>query len=137
MLTSSTGQVRTGVMELNELTREERIALVALLELAVEADATVSDDEVEELQETVDAIGADAYREAAAEVDNRFRDEDDLKAFLRTITRQEARELIYEAVLEAVMPDAIGAREAALLEWLAKEWSVTVRFEEPETGSGS
>jgi hypothetical protein len=124
-------------MELNELTPEERVALVALLELAVEADATVSEDEVDELREIVEAVGEESYRAAAAEVDTRFQSEDELKAFLQTITRQEARELIYEAVLEAALPDAIGAREAALLDWLAKEWAVTVQFEDPETEPGS
>jgi len=119
-------------MELNELTREERIALVALIELVVDSDARVSDDEALHMQAIVDQIGEDTYREAAEEVDRRFADEEALKLFLPTIRRQEARELIYEAVLEAAVPEGISGHESALLDWLATEWAVTVRFEEPD-----
>lgn len=109
------------------------MALVALLELVVEADAEVSDDEVATTESLISAIGEDAYNEAVAAVDERFGDDEDaLRSFLESIARQEARELIYGAVLEAAMPDAIGGRESALLDWLAKAWSITVRFEDPE-----
>ena len=37
-------------MELSDLTREERVALAALLELVVESNATVSDDELKEIK---------------------------------------------------------------------------------------
>jgi hypothetical protein len=37
------------------------------------------------------------------------------KAFPPSITRQEARELIYGAVLETALPDAMGAHESAML----------------------
>lgn len=122
-------------MELSELTREERIALVALVEFVVESDATVSEEEVDQVQAVVDQIGQAAYRAAVAEVDERFGDEEELKAFLRTIVRQDAREAIYAAVIETAIPDAMGAHESQLLEWLAKEWQITLRFEAPDGGS--
>ena len=121
-------------MELSDLTRDERVALVALLELVVESDATASDDELRELQRVVDAVGEAAYAEAAGEADERFRDDAALKAFLPSITRQEARELIYGAVLETALPDAMGERESTMLEWLGKEWGIAVHIE--ESGSG-
>ena len=122
-------------MELSDLNREEQIALAALLELVVEANATVSDDELNEVEHVVNALGPEAYAEAADEAAARFRDEAELKAFLPSITRQEARELIYGAVLEAALPDAISTHEAAILNWLGKEWSVAVHIE--ESGSGN
>ncbi len=117
-------------MELSDLTREERVALAALLELVVESNAAVSDDEVKEVKHVVSGVGDVAYAEAADEAAARFRDEAAVKAFLPSITRQEARELIYGAVLEAALPDAMGAHESAILNWLAKAWGVTVRIEE-------
>jgi hypothetical protein len=117
-------------MELSDLTREERVALAALLELVVESNATLSDDELQEVQHVVNAIGDVTYAEAADEAAERFRDEADLKAFLPSITRQEARELIYGAVLEAALPDAMGAHESAILNWLGKEWGIAVRIDE-------
>ena len=117
-------------MDLSELTREERVALVGLLELIVGADARVSDDEADEMGAIVEAVGEDAYREAAEEVDRRFDDESQLRVFLPTIQRQNARELIYETALEAALPDAVGARESQLLDWLATVWGITTRIEE-------
>jgi hypothetical protein len=117
-------------MELSDLTREERVALAALLELVVESNAGVSNDELKEVKHVVDAVGDVAYAEAAA----RFRDEADLKAFLPSITRQEAREVIYGAVLETALPDAMGAHESAMLNWLGKVWGIAVRIE--DSGSG-
>ena len=121
-------------MELKDLTRDERIALAALLEMVVESAATLTDDNVDPMRATVTAVGERSYREAADEADRRFGDEDAVRQFLKTITRQDARELIYEAVLAAALPDSINNRESELLDWLAKEWRVSVRIE-PETGA--
>lgn len=116
-------------MELSDLTAEERVALAALLEVVVESDGTASDDEVQALQRVIDAVGADAYAAAADAADARFPDEVALKAFLPSIDRQEARELIYGAVLDAALPDAMATHESTLLEWLATAWNVAVRIE--------
>jgi hypothetical protein len=116
-------------MELSDLTREERVALAALLDLVVESNAMVSDDELKEVRRVVDGVGEAEYAEAAGEADERFRDEADLKAFLPSITRQEARELIYGAVLETALPDAISEHESTMLDWLGKEWGIVVRIE--------
>ena len=114
---------------MSDLTREERVALAALLELVVESNATVSDDAVKEVQDVVGAVGDLAYAEAADEAAERFHDEAELKAFLPSITRQEARELIYGAVLQAALPDAMGAHESAILNWLGTAWGVAVQIE--------
>ena len=124
-------------MELSDLNREERVALAALLELVVESNATVSDDELKEVQHVVTAVGDVAYAEAADQAAAQFRDEAELKAFLPSITRQDARELIYGAVLEAALPDAMGAHESAMLNWLGKAWGIVVRIEECGSRDGA
>jgi hypothetical protein len=116
-------------MELSDLTREERVALAALLELVVESNATVSDDAVKEVKNVVGAVGDLAYAEAADEAAERFHDEAELKAFLPTITRQGARELIYGALLQAALPDAMATHESAILNWLGKAWGIAVHIE--------
>jgi uncharacterized tellurite resistance protein B-like protein len=115
-------------MELKELNDDERLALVALLEMVMASDATVTREELSQLKHVVRALGAAAYRAIAAEVDARFHDDDQAKAFLLTITRQSARELIYETALEAAMVDVARGREAELLTWLAEQWKLPVRF---------
>lgn len=121
-------------MELKDLALDERIALAALLEMVVESAAPLTEGDVDQVREIVAEIGEQSYREAADEADRRFADEAAVRQFLTTITRQDARELIYEAVLGAAMPDSINNRESELLDWLAKEWRVSVRIE-PETGA--
>jgi tellurite resistance protein TerB len=116
-------------MELTDLTHDEQLALVTLIETVVASDREVSDDEAEQIERVASALGPETYRALAEEADARFRDEAGLKGFLAGIQRQEARELIYGTVLEAALPDVIDQHESSLLGWLASAWSVTVQFE--------
>jgi uncharacterized tellurite resistance protein B-like protein len=120
-------------MELTDLNKEEQIALAGLLEFVVLASGHVTEDEQAEIDTIVEALGEDAYAAAVAEVDKRFSDEQALRKFLSTISRQEAREVIYGTVIEAAMTDTVEGRESALLDWLAGEWNVEVKYEEPPT----
>jgi hypothetical protein len=121
-------------MELADLNKEEQVALAGLLEFVVMASGHVTDDVEREIAAIVDALGEDAYRVAVEQVDKRFPDEQSLRAFLSTIERQEAREVIYGTVIEAAMTDTVDGRESALLDWLAKTWNVEVTYEEPPAG---
>jgi hypothetical protein len=116
-------------MELAELNQEERLALAGLMEFVVLASGHVTEDEQQEIDAITVALGEEAYRTAVDEVDRRFTDENALKDFLKTITRQEARELIYGVVLQSAMVDTVEGRPSDLLEWLAKTWKVEVIFE--------
>jgi hypothetical protein len=116
-------------VEIRDLSHDEKTALVALVELLGSSDKGASEDEIAKIEEISDGVGgAEAYRALAEEVDRRFRDETDLRAFLGTIQRQEPREIIFETALEIAMPEGILTREADLLEWLEKEWDLNVLF---------
>lgn len=120
-------------LELKDLNDDERLALVALIERAVEADRFVSDGEAKEVHAIVAAVGKRAYEAAAAETDRRFADEESLWSFLGTVTRQEAREQIFEALLETVLADAPRAEETEVLERLSRLWHIKPRIvDEPE-----
>jgi uncharacterized tellurite resistance protein B-like protein len=119
-------------MELSDLRGDERLALVALLEVAVVADGSVSDEEVEEIGEVIEAFGEDEYRALVDEVSRRFPTEDDLMSFLETIERPEARELIYAFFLEGAASDALRGRESVLVDWLAETWGIEVKIDEGE-----
>jgi hypothetical protein len=124
-------------MELQDLTHDERIALVALIQAVAGSDAEVSDDEEAQIASIADAFGDEGYRELATEADERFPDEASLKTFLGALRRQEARELIYGTVLATALPDVIDQHESSLLGWLATEWNVTVLFDEgSDSGNG-
>jgi hypothetical protein len=119
-------------MELRDLTHEERLALVALLELVIESDRRASEGEITEVDRVVEAFGADAYQALVEEVDRRFPTEEALKDFVPSIGRQDARELIYGTVLDTAIEDAVDVWESSLLDWLAKLWNVRIDFNDPD-----
>lgn len=118
-------------MELSDLNPEERLALVGLLESVATADLRASADEAAEVEEIAAALGEESYRACLDEVERRFCDEAALRAFLRTIERPEARELILGYAFDLAASDAVGSSETGILEWVAREWNVEVRFEDP------
>jgi hypothetical protein len=123
-------------MELPDLNQDERTALVGLMKLTVMSDGNVSEDELEYVEELVDAFGEDAYQSTLDAFEKRFTDVEGFKKFLKTIGagRQEAREIIFGTVLEAAGSEAIEGREADLLDWLGKTWDIKIEIEdEPET----
>ena len=120
-------------LELKDLNDDERLALVALIEQAVEADRTVSAGEEREVHAIVAAVGKKAYEAAAEESDRRFsEDGEKLWLFLGTITRQEAREQIFETLLETVLADAPRSEETEVLERLSKLWHIKPRIVDEE-----
>jgi uncharacterized tellurite resistance protein B-like protein len=120
-------------VEPSDLRGDERLALVALLEAAVVADGSVSDDEVEDIRKVVDAFGEDEYRKLVDEVARRFQSQDDLMNFLETIQRPEARDLIYGFFLAEASGEALRGRESELVDWLAEVWQIDVKIDDGES----
>jgi len=123
-------------MELRDLTHEERLSLVALLEQVVESEGAVSEAEVAKIERVVAALGEDEYRRLVQEVDSRFIDEASLKKFLGGIDRQDARELIYGTVLETAAEHTVSTPESTVLDWLGKLWNVHVAFADDGSAGG-
>lgn len=126
-------------MELRDLNQDERTALVGLIKSVVLSDGHVSEEELEQVEELVDVFGEDAYQQTLDAFEKRFLDEESFRKFLKTIGRQDARELIFGTVLEAAGVEAIENPESDLLDWLAKAWNVTIEIEddgeEPDPGA--
>jgi hypothetical protein len=121
-------------MELEDLNQDERTALVGLMKLTVMSDGNVSEEELEYVEDLVDAFGEDGYQSTLDAFEKRFSDGETFKTFLAKIGRQDARELIFGTVLEAAGSEAIEGREAELLDWLGKTWDIKIEIEdEPET----
>jgi hypothetical protein len=111
-------------MELTDLTENERVALVALLEEIIAADAEVTDEEPERLAEVIEAIGEETYGQAVEEAAREHDRGSDLQALLEGVRKREARELIFGTALEVAMANAITPEEAPILDWLAMEWGI-------------
>jgi hypothetical protein len=123
-------------MELSDLRGDERLALVALLKVAVVADGSVSDEEVEEIGDVVAAFGEAEYRTLVDEVSRRFQSQDALMVFLETIERPEARELIYGFFLGEVAGEMLRGPEPELVAWLAEAWEIEVEIDDGEAPGG-
>ena len=124
-------------MELRDLNQDERTALVGLMKLVVMSDGNVSEEELEHVEDLVEAFGEESYQRTLDAFEKRFSDEDGFRAFLRTIGRQEARDLIFGTVLEGAGAEAIEPGESDLLDWLAHTWNVKIEIEdEDDPGAG-
>ena len=113
-------------MTLSQLSHEQKLALVALLELFTMADGTVSEGEVAQINLIAEALGDTEYRALLDETETRFADVEMLKASLATVEERAARELIYGTLLQEVMSAPTASHRPELLEWLKVEWSVEV-----------
>jgi|1186.fasta_scaffold141795_2 hypothetical protein len=121
-------------MELPDLNQDERTALVGLLKLIVMSDGEVSEDELEHVEMLVEAFGEDGYQQTLDAFEKRFQDEDGFKKFLKTIGRQESRDLIFGTVLESAGEGALDSAETGLIDWLAQAWNVKIEIaEDPES----
>jgi hypothetical protein len=114
-------------MTLSQLSHEQKVALVALLELFTMADGTVSEGEAAQINQIAEGLGDAQYRELLDESEQRFNDVEMLKASLLTIQERGARELIYGLLMEEVMNAPSTSHRPELLDWLKDEWSIEVK----------
>lgn len=118
-------------MTLDDLSQPEQVVLLALVGLMARMDGSVSQDELELLEQIADEIGPERFeasRDAAAALD-------DGAAILRaaaSITQPEAREVIFELVYGIAVRDTIAESESALLNELAALWGLPQRVGESD-----
>jgi uncharacterized tellurite resistance protein B-like protein len=117
---------------LDGLTSNEKLALIALLKRFVSEDGEVSEDEVDAIGSVAAALGDEEYRRLVDEADKRLRGDEELRAFLDSITRQDARETIYGIVFEAAAGQALQGLEPEMLDQLADAWGIQVKVIDEE-----
>ncbi len=117
-------------MELSDLSQDERVALVALIELVTEAVPEVTREQERTIDRVVRSVGRREYDAAVAQADARFEGGEQLREFLGTIERREAQNLIYATVLEEAITNSVDPREGELLEWLADLWKIDVQVKD-------
>jgi uncharacterized tellurite resistance protein B-like protein len=111
-------------MQLNELDSDEQLALVSLSRVVVRADGAVSPKEGLAIKRIAQALGEATYRALFAQAAELFPDEAQLRPFLATIERQEARALIFQTVLDLAAADEISPEEGPLMAWLEETWTI-------------
>ena len=119
-------------MSIDKLSHEEKLGLVALLELVAMSDGTVSDGEIEQINLLVKQLGDDEYRSLLDEADNRFADVDDLKEFLKSFDRRDSQETIFGFVMEEAQKSPTVTNRHEIVDWLALTWDIAMRELENE-----
>ncbi|OGU13260.1 MAG: hypothetical protein A2X61_03720 [Ignavibacteria bacterium GWB2_35_12] len=120
-------------MEINQFTKDEKLALVGLIEHLLMADNVVSYEETEALRNVVSELGEHDYRSLIHDYKSIIENIDSFKQFLMNIERQEAREVIYGTLFEIAEADFFDENESELLDWLAKEWDLDISINKDET----
>ncbi len=116
-------------MEIRDLSKDEKIALVGLLERLMMADHVVSAEESTQFGNVVGEIGEDEYRTLVHNYKIIFSDLDKFKQFLQSIERQESRELIYGTLFQIAEVDFFDENESEILDWLVNEWNLDINFD--------
>jgi uncharacterized tellurite resistance protein B-like protein len=111
-------------MQLTDLDPDERLALVSLSRVVVRVDGAVSPSEGQSIKRLAVELGEATYRELFAQAAELFPDEAQLRPFLATIERQEARNLIFDTILQLAAADEITAEEGSLVAWLEESWNI-------------
>ena len=122
-------------MTISELTHDQQVALIALVEAVALAGGSFSAEEETEIGRIAAELGDDAYRRLLDEAEKRFADLKTLKAFLKSVTDQTTRDVMFDVVLEEALNDVgMSPDKSALLDWLAETWQIEMQVEEGDEG---
>jgi hypothetical protein len=116
-------------MTLDDLSQPEQVVLLSLVGLMARMDGTVSQEELELLEQIADEIGEKRF-EAARDAAANLADGEAILRAAQSIERVEAREIIFELVYGIAVRDTIAESEAALLNELAALWGLPQRVGE-------
>ena len=113
-------------MTLDDLSHAEQVVLLALIGLMARMDGSVSQEEMELLEQIADEIGEKRF-EAARDAAAALADASAILSAASSVDRRDAREVIFELVYSVAIRDTIAQSEAALLNELAKLWDLPQR----------
>ena len=116
-------------MTLDDLSQPEQVVLLALVGLMARMDGSVSEEEMELLEQIADEIGEKRF-EAARDAAAALADGRAILGAAASVERPEAREIIFELVYGIAVRDTIAVSEAALLNELAALWELPQRVGE-------
>ena len=116
-------------MTLDDLSQPEQVVLLALLGLMARVDGSVSEGEMQLLEQIADEIGEKRF-EAARDAAAALSDSRAILGAAASIERVEAREIIFELAYDIAVRDTIAESEGALLNQLATLWGLPQRIGE-------
>ncbi len=114
-------------MTLNDLSQHEQVVLLSLVGLMARMDGSVSQEELELLEQIADEVGEERF-EAARDAAAALADGEAILNAAAKVEREEAREVIFELVYGIAVEGTIAESEAALLNQLAALWGLPQRL---------
>ncbi len=114
-------------MTLDDLSQPEQVVLLSLVGLMARMDGSVSQEELELLEQIADEIGEERF-EAARDAAAALGDGAAILSAAAGVERGEAREVILELVYGVAVQGTIADSEAALLNELATLWGLPQRI---------
>lgn len=112
-------------MKITALNEHERLALMGLLKMVIQADQKVSPEELVELNKLAAEMGQQKWDEAKAQAAAQFKDLNQIRVFLETgVEREAARALLYDLAKQMAGADEEAPLEESVLRWLARIWNI-------------
>ena len=114
-------------MKMNEMTADERLALGTLIRVLIRIDGEYSREELTEIGAIALDLGEDEFWEAIDQAGHADLSDEAAMERARAVTRQDARETIFGALLGLAESGGIVGNEPTMLDWLADLWSIEVK----------
>lgn len=111
-------------MELRDLSPEEDVVLVGLLREISSADGRYSEAEKRHIERVRTTLGEARFDAAVALARTRFTSREAVKAAAKTVTRKDARVVMYDTLDVMAASDGRTAEEQRPLAWLASWWDL-------------
>ena len=113
------------MMKIAALNETERVALMGLLKLVIQADEKLSPEEVAELNRMAAEMGTAKWEAAKAAAMEQFKEKNDIRVFLESaVERAAARELMYALAKQMAGADETDRMEESVIRWLARIWNI-------------
>lgn len=112
-------------MNLSDLTVDEQLVLGAIIRLMVRADGRFTEEEEQRIQDIGAEIGSaeDLWR-AVSDSAQRYTSEASTRAAIPTVTRPEARSMIFDVIASVAQADTIAPGEQLILDSLRQAWNI-------------
>lgn len=105
-----------------DLTLEERLVLVGMLKVVVQADDLYSKEEDKRLDQISEEMGNEVFDAAVAEAARRFKTLEEIRVNAASVERPEARALILETLKGMAGADGETSEETREIDALARLW---------------
>lgn len=113
------------MMKITALNENERLALMGLLKMVIQADRRLSPEELAELNRLAEEMGQEKWAAAKSQAAEQFKALNQIRVYLETgVERAAAKELLYDLAKQMAGADEDDPLEESVIRWLARIWNI-------------